>query len=115
MPEGKVGEQQRRIHERKKVLVEVRWLHRKSEGAQAELYDVSLGGAYLTPLGPVPDDVARDSVIWIVVAGTQGDEVISGIVRWRGFSQEHGVLGFGLEFEEPSKPVVKRVFGSLVG
>jgi hypothetical protein len=112
MQEHKGGEQ-RRAYDRKKVLVEVRWLHRKSEGSSAELCDVSLGGAYLSPLGEVPDDVGKDSVVWMVLPGAEGDEVISGIVRWRGFSREHGVIGFGIEFEEASKGTVKRLFGAL--
>jgi len=107
------GGSQRRAHERKKLLVEVRWHHRRAEGASAELCDISLGGAYLTPLGVVPDEISKDSIVWIVAAGPQGDEVISGIVRWRGFSQEHGVIGFGVEFEEAAKDTAKRVFGHL--
>ena len=113
MEANKVVGSQRRAHERKKLLVEVRWQHRGSEGAAAELCDISLGGAYMTPLGTVPNEVGKDSIVWLVVAGPHGEDVIAGIVRWRGFSQEHGVIGFGLEFEEASKDVVKRVFGAL--
>jgi hypothetical protein len=100
-----------RAYERKRMLVEVRWHHRTAEGTDAELFDVSIGGAFLSPLGILPDTVGKNDQIWIVVHRPEQDEVLCGEVRWRGFNEGHGVIGLGIEFDTASRAIAEKLFG----
>jgi c-di-GMP-binding flagellar brake protein YcgR len=105
------GMRQRRAYERKRMLVEVRWHHRTAEGEAAELWDVSMGGAFLSLFGVLPEMVGKNDIVWIVIHKPEQDEILCGKVRWRGFSESHGVIGLGIEFDAGSRAIAERLFG----
>ena len=80
-------------------LVHVHWLNRENESAPAEIMDVSNGGLFIVPDGDLPGSVGQGDRAWIVVS--QGDErsTLTGTVRWRGYSQRHDAIGFGIELD----------------
>jgi hypothetical protein len=109
MPQPQETKKQR-AYERKRMLVEVRWHHRTAEGTEAELYDVSVGGAFLSPLGILPESVGKGDQVWIVIHQPEHDDVLCGEVRWRGYNEGHGVIGIGIEFDASSHATAEKLF-----
>lgn len=103
--------QDNRRESRRPRLVHVHWLNRESEGGQAELYDVSSAGMFLVPTGDLPDSVGKNDNVWIVVQQPEGERTLTGKVRWRGYSQEHDAIGFGVLLDRDSQGAAIAIFG----
>jgi hypothetical protein len=80
-------------------LVRVHWLNRESEAAPAEILDVSDGGIFLVPSGELPGSVGQGDRAWIVLSDGEQPITLTGSVRWRGYSQAHDAIGFGVELD----------------
>ncbi len=94
-----------RKHKRYRTLHSVRWDHRSSENQQGKIRDISPEGVFLAPIGTMPEDIRVNDPVWVVLRVHGTECFLSGKVRWRGMSKEHGKIGFGLEFDENSKKV----------
>ena len=99
--------QNRRIQERRPLLRSMRWHHRYRENQAGQIHDFSPSGFFLEPLGPMPNNIRTDDVIWITPKVGKQEHYLSATVRWRtGATPEHG-QGFGLEFDDYSKQIAK--------
>jgi hypothetical protein len=105
-----VRSSQRRREIRSPTLVHVRWMNRASEGASAELFDVSASGVFLVPLGEIPESVGVGDTVWIILQQPDGEKTLTGTVRWRGFSQAHGSIGCGVLLEQNSLALCAAIF-----
>jgi hypothetical protein len=94
------------------VQVLVHWHNRYEEGVAAEIYDVSAEGLFVVSAHPLPEAVVAGDVVWVVVPGSAGEEVLTGTVRWRGFHPTHNVLGVGIELDQQGYTQVQRLFPS---
>ena len=102
--------QQKRLDPRVPLLAHVHWINRESEGLSAELCDISSSGFFLAPNGPFPPTVGIGDPVWVVVIRGGTHHTLAGTVRWRGFSQTHGCLGFGVLLDRPSVQLAASLF-----
>lgn len=102
----------RRRHPRTPVQVLVHWHNRYEEGVAAEIYDVSAEGLFIVSASPLPEAVDSGDVVWVIVPSAAGEEVLTGIVRWRGFHPTHNLPGVGVELDEHGHTLVQRLFPS---
>ena len=101
---------QRRREGRRPTLVHVCWENRESEGAAAELFDVSASGCFMVPIGEIPASVCVGDPVWIIVQQPDGPKTLTGTVRWRGFSQVHGAIGCGVLLDQPCLVLSASIF-----
>jgi hypothetical protein len=94
------GKAQRRREPRSPTLVHVRWVNQESEGAPAELFDVSASGFFVVPIGEIPESIGAGDPVWIIVRQPDGPKTLTGTVRWRGFSQAQGAIGCGVLLDQ---------------
>jgi hypothetical protein len=79
------------------------WDHRRCEGEQGQILDVSPSGLFLSAPWGVPDYLRQGDVVWGRIVLGDREHVFSATVRWRGFSRNHGCSGIGLQFDELSQ------------
>jgi hypothetical protein len=91
-------------------VVHVHWLNRERDAEPAEVLDASGGGLFVVPSGELPDSIGQGDRAWIVVSHPGGDTTLSGIVRWRGYSQEHDAIGFGIELDVSCRDLAGKAF-----
>lgn len=102
-----------RRHTRLPIYKQVQWDHRTAERLAGSLYDFSAGGAFLSPFGLVTHNIREGDVVWIDM-NSDGDRApLSGVVRWRGYSQRHSCTGFGLEFDELTQTQAVKLIDKL--
>jgi hypothetical protein len=94
---------------RTRRVVHVQWINRESDATPAELLDVSPAGLFITPTGAVPESIGKGDRVWIVFKEAAGDRTLMGTVRWRGYSQTHDAIGFGVELEPGSRELATKV------
>lgn len=92
------------------MQVLVHWHNRYEEGVAAEIYDVSAEGLFVVSATPLPDAVDAGDVVWVIVPSAEGDQVLSGTVRWRGFHPTHTLPGVGILLDEHGQHLVQRLF-----
>jgi hypothetical protein len=88
----------RRTAPRAQVACPARWDHRRLEGQDGELLDISSTGLFLRPEGGTVRFRPND-VVWGAIEIQGKNRVFSAIVRWRGWSLEHRCVGLGLQLE----------------
>jgi hypothetical protein len=93
-------------------LVHAHWLYRESEGASAEVLDASSGGLFIVPCGEIPDSIGQGDRVWIVVSHLDGSATLTGTVRWRGYSQAHDAIGFGIELDTNCRELAAQVLAA---
>lgn len=94
------------------MQVLVHWHNRYEEGVAAEIYDVSAEGLFVVSASPLPEAVDSGDVVWVIVPTAAGDEVLTGIIRWRGFHPTHNLPGVGISLDENGHTLVQRLFPS---
>lgn len=104
---------ERRIYPRHRVHVAVMWNNRDAKPMRGEICDVSAQGVFIVSATALPDDIGVGDASQITIATKSGDEVISGIVRWRGYHPAHQAIGCGIKLDEPSMEVIVRLFPVL--
>jgi PilZ domain len=104
---------ERRFYPRHRVRVAVLWSDRDREAMRGEICDVSTQGLFLVASSALPDDVGVGDNTRITVRTLTGDEVMTGIVRWRGYHPVHDAIGCGVQLDEPSMAVIARLFPVL--
>lgn len=106
---------ERRIYPRHRVRVAVIWRNRHAKPMPAEICDVSAQGVFIVSTSALPDDVGVGDTTQITLTRQSGQEVLSGIVRWRGYHPAHQAIGCGVQLDEPSTNVIARLFPVLLG
>jgi hypothetical protein len=101
---------ERRIHPRHRVRVAVVWSNRDAIPMSGEICDLSSQGVFIVSTSALPDDVGIGDTTRITIKTGTTDEVISGIVRWRGYHPAHQAIGCGIQLDEPSCGVIARLF-----
>ncbi len=81
---------------------------------RGEICDVSAQGVFVVSTSALPDDIGVGDATQISVSTKSGTEVISGIVRWRGYHPAHQAIGCGIQLDEPSTEVIARLFPVLL-
>lgn len=103
----------RREEERIPLSRNMRWHHRYQENQDGKIIDLSPGGFFLELAGAMPNNIRADDVIWITPKVGKQEHYLSATVRWRGArTQAHG-QGFGLEFDDCSKKIVKNLLRQI--
>lgn len=105
---------ERRLHPRHRVRVAVVWNDRRAQPMRGEICDVSAQGVFIVSTTALPDDIGVGDATQISVSTKSGGEVISGIVRWRGYHPAHQAIGCGIQLDEPSTKVIARLFPVLL-
>jgi hypothetical protein len=95
------------------VQVLVHWHNRCQEGVEAEIYDVSAEGLFIVSSHPLPEAVDSGDVVWVIVPGATGEQVLTGTVRWRGFHPTHNLPGVGIELDQQGNLQVRQLFPSI--
>jgi hypothetical protein len=104
---------ERRYYPRRRVRVAVQWGNRYHDSMRGEICDVSAHGLFLVSSTALPDDVGVGEGAHIVVRTLGGQEVLTGIVRWRGYHPLHDAIGCGVQLDDPSAEVIVRLFPVL--
>ncbi len=104
---------ERRVYPRHRVRVAVLWRNRPGETMPGEICDVSVNGLFLVSTTALPDDVGVGDRTQVVVRSGNREEILAGIVRWRGYHPQHGAIGCGLQLDEASVKVMARLFPAL--
>jgi hypothetical protein len=104
---------ERRIYPRHRVRVAVSWRNRRLEAMPGEICDVSAQGLFLVSTTAIPDDVGVGDSTEIAISTEHGEEVLRGVVRWRGFHPTHQAIGCGIRLDEPSALTIVRMFPVL--
>lgn len=81
---------------------------------RGEICDVSAQGVFIVSTSALPDDVGVGDATQITVSTKSGKEVLSGIVRWRGYHPAHQAIGCGIKLDQPSTEVIARLFPVLL-
>jgi hypothetical protein len=81
---------------------------------RGEICDVSAQGVFIVSTTALPDEAGVGDTTQITISTKSGKEVISGIVRWRGFHPAHQAIGCGIQLDEPSTKVIARLFPVLL-
>jgi hypothetical protein len=79
-----------------------------------EICDVSAQGVFIVSTSALPDDVGVGDATRITISTKTGDELLSGIVRWRGYHPAHQAIGCGVQLDEASSEVIARLFPILL-
>jgi hypothetical protein len=98
------------------VQVQVRWHNRREEGVEAEIFDISAEGLFVVSATPLPESIDSGDVVWVIVPGAANqtkEEVLTGVVRWRGFHPTHQLAGCGIELDEQSLVQIQRLFPAV--
>ncbi len=106
---------ERRIHPRHRVRVAVVWSNRQANPMSGEICDLSAQGVFIVSTSALPDDVGIGDATRITISTRSGEEVLSGIVRWRGYHPAHQAIGCGIQLDEESCKVIARLFPILLG
>jgi hypothetical protein len=107
------AQSERRIYPRHRVRVAVLWRNRKQEPMSGEICDVSVQGVFVVATSALPDDVGTGDLTQITLQTQSGEEILTGIVRWRGFHPLHQAIGCGIRLDEASMALVARLFPAL--
>lgn len=78
-----------------------------------ELCDVSLHGVFLVSTQALPDDVGIGDITQISLRARGKEEILSGMVRWRGYHPLHEAIGCGIQLDDASVDVIVRLFPAL--
>ena len=78
-----------------------------------EICDVSAQGIFVVATSALPDEVGAGDLTQITLKTQQGEETLTGIVRWRGFHPLHQAIGCGIRLDEASMATVARLFPAL--
>jgi hypothetical protein len=105
---------ERRIYPRHRVRVAVLWRNRQPESMAGEICDVSAQGLFVVSTTAIPDEVSVGDSTEIAIPTKHGEEVLRGIVRWRGFHPAHQAIGCGIQLDEPSSQTIVRRFPILL-
>jgi hypothetical protein len=105
---------ERRIYPRHRVRVAVVWCKRHAKPMPAEICDVSSQGVFIVSTSALPDDVGIGDTTQITLTTRSGPEMLSGIVRWRGYHPAHQAIGCGVQLDEASTHVIARLFPVLL-
>ena len=101
---------ERRIYPRHRVRVAVLWCNRRLEPMPGEICDVSAQGFFIVSTSALPDAVGVGDTTQITLSTETGQEVLAGIVRWRGFHPMHQAIGCGIQLDEAGAQAVVRLF-----
>jgi hypothetical protein len=104
---------ERRLYPRHRVRIAVHWCNRKHDAMAGEICDVSAHGLFLVSRTALPDDVGVGDATKITVRTTYGEEILSGMVRWRGYHPLHEAIGCGVHLDEASRAAILRLFPAL--
>jgi len=104
---------ERRFYPRYRVRVAVLWRDRHHGLMRGEICDVSTHGLFLVATTALPDDVGIGDSTQITVKTLTGEEVMTGLVRWRGYHPMHDAIGCGIQLDDASVPVISRLFPVL--
>jgi hypothetical protein len=104
---------ERRIHPRHRVRVAVVWNNRNNQLMPGEICDVSSEGLFLVGTTALPDEVGIGDTMQITVHTETGNEVLVGIVRWRGYHPVHEAIGCGIRLDPSSIITANRIFPVL--
>jgi len=105
---------ERRIFPRHRVRVAVVWSNRRAQAMPGEICDVSSQGVFIVSTSALPDDVGVGDATHITLATKSGEEVIAGLVRWRGYHPAHQAIGCGIQLDDASCQVIARLFPVLL-
>lgn len=106
---------ERRIYPRHRVRVAVQWCNRRNKLMSGEICDLSAQGLFIVSTSALPDDVGVGDTTRITLTTDAGPEVLSGIVRWRGFHPAHQAIGCGIQVDEAGAHTLARLFPALLG
>ena len=79
-----------------------------------EICDLSSQGVFIVSTSALPDDVGIGDATRITISTRTTDEVLSGIVRWRGYHPAHQAIGCGIQLDEASAHAIARLFPILL-
>ena len=105
---------ERRVYPRHRVRVAVVWCNRRDRPMSGEICDLSAQGVFIVSTSALPDDVGVGDVTRITLARQSSEEVLTGIVRWRGFHPAHEAIGCGIQLDPPSAEALVRLFPALL-
>ena len=91
----------------------VLWRNRQQDLMPGEICDVSAQGIFVVATSALPDEVCAGDLTQITMPTKQGEETLSGIVRWRGYHPLHQAIGCGIRLDEASMATVARLFPAL--
>ena len=107
------AQSERRIYPRHRVRVAVVWRNRQQEAMPGEICDLSAQGVFVVATSALPDDVGAGDRTQMTLHTQLGEEILAGIVRWRGFHPVHQAIGCGIQLDEASMAIVARLFPAL--
>ena len=58
----------------------------------------------------VSESIGAGDNVWVVVARSGGEETLVGKIRWRGYSQRHDAIGFGVQLDPSCRDLAAKVF-----
>jgi hypothetical protein len=79
-----------------------------------EICDVSAQGLFIVSTTAIPDEVGVGDSTQITMTTENGEEVLKGVVRWRGFHPAHQAIGCGIRLDQPSAQAILRLFPALL-
>jgi hypothetical protein len=95
------------------VRVAVQWCNRRDKLMSGEICDISAQGLFIVSTSALPDDVGVGDTTRITLATQSAQEVLTGIVRWRGFHPSHQAIGCGIQLDPSSAEALARLFPIL--
>jgi hypothetical protein len=105
---------ERRIYPRHRVRVAVLWQNRQLEAMPGEICDLSAQGLFLVSTSAIPDEVGVGDSTELTIPTDNGQEVLRGVVRWRGFHPTHQAIGCGVLLDAASAQIIVRLFPVLL-
>jgi len=107
------AQSERRIYPRHRVRVAVAWRNRQQDPMSGEICDVSAQGIFVVATSALPDDVGVGDATQVTLQTPLGEEILAGVVRWRGYHPLHQAIGCGIRLDEASIAAVERLFPAL--
>jgi hypothetical protein len=81
---------------------------------RGEICDVSAQGLFVVSTSAIPDEVGVGDSARITLATDKGEEVLAGLVRWRGFHPTHQAIGCGIRLDPASAKKIVSLFPVLL-
>jgi hypothetical protein len=79
-----------------------------------EICDISAQGLFIISTSALPDDVGVGDSTQITFSTDGRQEVLAGMVRWRGFHPMHQAIGCGIQLDEAGAEAIVRLFPLLL-
>ncbi|MGD0838223.1 MAG: PilZ domain-containing protein [Polyangia bacterium] len=104
---------ERRVYPRYRLRAAVLWRNRHHETMPAEICDISAQGLFIVSTSALPDEVGvgDNTEISLLLQGRA--QILTGMVRWRGFHPVHQAIGCGVMLDQASAAVMTKLIADL--